>query len=368
MWFDAVILVGLMFFAWRGAHKGVVWQLATIASVILCFAFAETLSLALAPMITVEPPLNRWIAMFILYIGFSFLSFSVARQLRGWIEKAEFVEFDQHLGAIVGLLKGAILGIVLTFFTVTLSESARHDVLDSYAGRAAGHILDRLQPVMPSELHDVLQPYLEYADVAILETDTDLLAQSEEEARALLHGRSPQTADEELQAEKERQLRESDSRLARLVGELIGAEDTELIQAAVVALRNTAAEDRDELLNVLATGEPSVVRLTIMQWQKGKPEHLKRTADSIPELLKKVSEIYFAHPRSQQVFIDEINTQIALLPDNVQRGILEDLYADLTHESADPDPGTDHTATFEMRITRQLQAYRAARTGSQPFN
>ena len=67
------------------------------------------ISLALAPLITVKPPLNRWIAMFILYIGFSLISFGVARQLRDWIEKAQFVEYDRHLGALLGLVKGIVI-------------------------------------------------------------------------------------------------------------------------------------------------------------------------------------------------------------------------------------------------------------------
>ena len=78
MWYDLLTLVILMYAMFRGAMKGVVWQLATIAALLMCFFFSGTLSAALAPFIRVEPPLNQWIAMLILYLGFSFVSFGIA--------------------------------------------------------------------------------------------------------------------------------------------------------------------------------------------------------------------------------------------------------------------------------------------------
>ena len=86
MWYDLLTLVILMYAMFRGAMKGVVWQLATIAALSWCFFFSGTLSAALAPFIRVEPPLNQWIAMLILYLGFSFVSFGIARVAHEMIE------------------------------------------------------------------------------------------------------------------------------------------------------------------------------------------------------------------------------------------------------------------------------------------
>lgn len=164
MWYDVVVLAILVFCVIRGASKGVVWQLAAVAALLLCFVFAETGSLAIAPFIKVKEPLNRWIAMFLLYIVFSFLAFAVARQLSNWIEKAQFSEYDRHLGAVVGFAKGVIFCLVMTFFVVTLSESARGHVLGSYSGYASAVIMDRLHPVMPEQLHAVIEPYIHQLD------------------------------------------------------------------------------------------------------------------------------------------------------------------------------------------------------------
>ena len=108
MWFDLLIVGILIYAVWKGASKGVVWQLAAIAALVLCFAFAESLSLQLAPLINVKPPLNRWIAMLVIYIAFSFISFTLARSLKTAIDSLKFNEFDRHLGAVLGLLKGDI--------------------------------------------------------------------------------------------------------------------------------------------------------------------------------------------------------------------------------------------------------------------
>jgi membrane protein required for colicin V production len=164
MWYDVVTLCILIFATIRGAMKGIVWQLAVIASLVFCFFFSGSLSTAIAPMIRVEPPLNRWIAMFILYLGFSFVSFGVARILEGMIEQVKFEEYDRHLGAVLGLLKGSTFSIFLTFFLLTLSARSRESVLNSESGYAAAVIMDRLDGVMPRELYDVLDPYIRRLD------------------------------------------------------------------------------------------------------------------------------------------------------------------------------------------------------------
>ncbi len=161
MWFDAIIAVLLIFCTVRGASKGFAWQVAAIGALIICFFFAESASVAIAPLIKVDPPLNRWIAMFVLYLGASFVSFGAARTVRKTLESWQFVEYDKHLGAIFGFVKGAGFGLVLTFFAVTLSERLRADVLASYSGHTAGQIMSALHPVMPGELHPIIDPYIE---------------------------------------------------------------------------------------------------------------------------------------------------------------------------------------------------------------
>ena len=161
MWYDLAVAGILLFCMVRGARKGFLWQLAAIAAVILCFAFAETASLAIAPYLKIDPPLNRWVSMLLLYVACSFVCFAVARGLRNGLQKAKFEDYDRHLGGLFGLIKGAGLAVIVTFFAVTLSESLRPTVLSSYSGHAAAVVMNRLSPVFPAELGSVLKPYLD---------------------------------------------------------------------------------------------------------------------------------------------------------------------------------------------------------------
>jgi len=160
MWYDILTLVILLVSTIRGAVTGLVWQLAVIAALVLCFLFAGPLSFWVAPHIPVDAPLNRWLAMLGIYLVFSFVCFLVARTARDWIKKARFVEYDRHVGAILGFLKGATICLLLTFFAVTLSGDLRATILQSHSGRAAALMIDALCPVVPREWHDVLEPYL----------------------------------------------------------------------------------------------------------------------------------------------------------------------------------------------------------------
>ncbi len=164
MWYDLLTLGILMYAMFRGAMKGVVWQLATIAALLMCFFFSGSLSYAIAPFIRVEEPLNRWIAMLILYLGFSFVSFGIARVLHEAIESMRIEALDRHLGALLGLVKGATFSIFLTFFLVTLSHSARESIINSESGYVAAVAIDRLDPVIPGDLHALLEPYLRRMD------------------------------------------------------------------------------------------------------------------------------------------------------------------------------------------------------------
>ena len=164
MWYDIIILVILVYATIKGAVKGIVWQLATISALVGCFLFAETGSTKIASSIPVQAPLNKWIAMAILYIGLSFVCFYLAKQLKGLIEKAKFQEYDRHLGGILGFLKGVLFSMVLTFFLVTLSASMREMILQTKSGHYAALIMDRLHPVMPEELGKLIEPYIHQLD------------------------------------------------------------------------------------------------------------------------------------------------------------------------------------------------------------
>ncbi len=165
-WFDLAVAIVLLITTIRGAIRGVFWELATVGAIVLCFAFAQQLSARIAPHVPLGEPLNRWVSLLALYVLFSFVSFSVARVLRGFVEKLRFREYDRHLGAIVGLLKGVVLLLLVTCFLVTIVPASRDVVLRSRSGRIAAVILEAIHPALPEGIHEILHPYLHNLDVA----------------------------------------------------------------------------------------------------------------------------------------------------------------------------------------------------------
>jgi membrane protein required for colicin V production len=152
-----VVLGGATVF---GAWKGMAWQVASTASLVLSYLVALRFSEQLAPRFGDQAPLNRFIAMFVLYMATSLAIWLAFRMVAGVIDRVRLREFDRQMGALFGAAKGVLLCVAITFFAVTLSAKARTAVLDSRSGYMIARLLDRADGVMPRELHDVLDPYL----------------------------------------------------------------------------------------------------------------------------------------------------------------------------------------------------------------
>ena len=132
VWYDIVVLAILFFTAWRGAQRGLVTQLAWIAALVLCFKFADSLAPSITPHISVgEPnnPVRHWIAMFILFVGFSIASFLVARTIESSLHKAKLKELDRFLGGVLGLLFGCTIVLVDGPSTPNLARQPRASVM-----------------------------------------------------------------------------------------------------------------------------------------------------------------------------------------------------------------------------------------------
>ncbi len=98
--------------------------------------------------------------MFVLYMGTSLAIWLAFRIVSGFINRVRLTEFDRQMGAMFGAAKGVLLCVAITFFAVTLSTKARGAVLQSRSGHYIAVLLDRADAIMPNELHEVLDPYL----------------------------------------------------------------------------------------------------------------------------------------------------------------------------------------------------------------
>jgi len=162
--YDMVMLAILVVTTILGAIKGMAWQLASILSLGLSYVAAIKFCDQVAPHIGAEPPLNRYLAMLLLYIGTSLAIWMFFRVIAGMIDRVQLQGFDRQLGAMFGAAKGILVCIAITFFAVTLSTKARDMVLKSRSGYYIATLIDRANPVLPDGVHELLDPYLRRLD------------------------------------------------------------------------------------------------------------------------------------------------------------------------------------------------------------
>jgi len=396
-WYDFVVFGVLIYTTLRGAQRGLVSQLAWIVALVLCFGFAEGLSLQLAPKVreiapSVQSPLDRWISMLILYLGFSFASFGAARVLRGWIEKAKFEEYDRHLGGLFGFVRGIVLALVATFFIITLSESGRETVLASKSGYGAAVIMDNLDPVMPKELASILEPYVRRLDPT--HSHEGELNEGEtldpfEKGKDLLFGSGdPQGA---TGTESETRpgndlwdlLRGGDGNTDPVShpangnpGETVSLRDfvrslpesmsRELKNAAVNKFRNATPEQQNELLKQVRSALPENVGGIVDRFNRFR-EDWNRAGEPDPstngeppkvadrdKILDAIAALRSSRPEVQSDFRTQVNQRLTGVPAQVATAVLVDWQADLTLSGTDPDPETSAQTRFDQRIYRQL--------------
>ena len=372
MWYDVVVLAILIVAMVRGAVRGVIWQLAGIAGIVLCLIFAETISAVGSPYVSLEPPLNQWVVMFVGYLFFSFLSFGFARVLNGAIEKAQLKEYNKHLGAVFGLVKGVALCLVITFFLVTLSEKTRDMLKTSKSARYAALILDRMHPVMPDKLRGALDTYLRELDAGDLDLKYAQKDGADADGRVDSTNRPP--AWDPLSGSGDP---------PATGGEPDGADPIDEILKQIPGLSNEYVRDgvrqvydaiphqsRETFLQELRNAGPSFVFSVLQRWQAQPPtgetgltqnvgynQPAPETRDS---LAAAIASLLARSVQDRPAYEQSIAVGLAGLPDEVSLGVLKDWQADLTEGSTDPDPKTGAGTSLDQRIIRQLTIQRVS--------
>lgn len=139
--YDLVMLGILAAAAVLGYLKGMVWQVAWIAGIAASTFVALRFGSDVAPYVGQQPPWNRLIAMLALYVATSLAVWLVFRVISGAINAVHLSAFDRQLGLLLGLAKGVLLCIVITFFSVTLAPAYRHQIVGSRSGRLVAELI-----------------------------------------------------------------------------------------------------------------------------------------------------------------------------------------------------------------------------------
>lgn len=163
--YDLIMLIVLGMATIFGAIKGFAWQVASLASIIASYIVAYRFRYDVAEMIQAQPPWNQFLAMLILYVGTSFVIWVGFRLLSGTIDRMRLKEFDRHLGAAFGLIKGVVYCLLITMFaTSLLGPKQQAAICHSRSGYYIAKALDQSIGVLPQEIHDVVGPYLSRLD------------------------------------------------------------------------------------------------------------------------------------------------------------------------------------------------------------
>lgn len=158
--YDLMMLGILAAAALLGYFKGIVWQIAWIAGIAASTFVALRFAGQLAPFVGQPPPWNRLIAMLGLYVGTSLVVWLLFRVVSGAIDAVHLSAFDHQLGLLLGIAKGALLCIVITFFAVTLAPAYRPQVVGSQSGRIVAEVITRADEILPREIAEAVNPFV----------------------------------------------------------------------------------------------------------------------------------------------------------------------------------------------------------------
>ncbi len=160
--YDLLMMLVLVAATMFGFWKGMAWQVASLASLVVSYFAALKYADRLAPMISDHAPWNKFVAMLAIYIGTSFAIWTLFRLVSGMIDRVKLDGFDHQMGAMIGFAKGVLLTIAITFFAVTiLPQQQKEMIIASRTGEYIVRLLDKTDTVVPPEIHDVIHPYVE---------------------------------------------------------------------------------------------------------------------------------------------------------------------------------------------------------------
>lgn len=189
--YDLVMLGILAATALLGYFKGMVWQLAWIAGIAVSSYVALRFGGQFAPFFGRQEPWNRFAAMLALYVGTSFAVWLVFRIVSGAINAIHLSAFDHQLGLLLGIAKGGLLCVVITFFTVTLAPAYRPQVVASHSGRLVADLITRADDYLPKEIHDTIDPFVKQFEQQFQQPGFAPRAGTEQPAMVAGQGPSP---------------------------------------------------------------------------------------------------------------------------------------------------------------------------------
>lgn len=158
--YDLVMIGILAVASVLGYFKGMVWQLAWIAGIFASSFVAFRYGTPLASFFGQQAPWNRLAAMLALYAATSITVWLIFRVISGAINAVHLSAFDHQMGLLLGMAKGVLLCVVVTFFAVTLAPAYREQIVASQSGRLVAELIVRADVYLPKDVHETVDPFV----------------------------------------------------------------------------------------------------------------------------------------------------------------------------------------------------------------
>ncbi|MDB4460599.1 CvpA family protein [bacterium] len=154
-----VIFFGAIVF---GYWKGLAWQIASLAALVVSYIVAVNFRDQLAALLQVDEPWNKIGAMLILFLGTSLVIWAIYSSVSKSLKKNELKGFDRQAGALLGALKGGLLCMVVTMFAVSFLGEDVHEKIDhSKFGPYIEKGIWQVSDFVPDELARFVNPHIE---------------------------------------------------------------------------------------------------------------------------------------------------------------------------------------------------------------
>lgn len=182
--YDLVMIGLLAGAAVLGYFKGIVWQIAWIAGIAASSWVAIRFGGPLAPFFGQQAPWNKLIAMLALYLATSLAVWLMFRVVAGFIDAIHLSAFDHQLGLLLGLAKGVLLCVVVTFFAITLAPGYRGQIVASRSGRLVAELIVRADQFLPREVIEAVDPFVRQFREQLAQPGTPGLAATQPDGQA----------------------------------------------------------------------------------------------------------------------------------------------------------------------------------------
>jgi membrane protein required for colicin V production len=171
--FDLIILTVLIALAFRGWITGMIAQIVSVGSFFVSWIVASRLAFLIAPSIPAEEPWNNIGAMIVLFI----ITLVAVRLAHSYLEKKikdwQLAKLNRYLGAFLGLVKGLLLCMILTFFGVMVSETTRGIVFNSKSGQYVVQLIVTTGTFIPKDHCEQLHKQFDLFNAQIKGTAVD---------------------------------------------------------------------------------------------------------------------------------------------------------------------------------------------------